>query len=228
MDQDSKDQKDSEESEGQETSGEQPASESETLEHQDTDTPTPSDLSDLSEESEHDIPRANPQRPRFYQTESDSDQPPIEKKNRTLFWIGSLGVVVILLASGFFLYQFLRQSPKQETVSPVEEEEVEQVEESPQPTFSRADWSLEVLNGTGVTGAAKKVADKLKELGYQVVKVGNADKDTYEGNHLLVAKDKQDQSEQLLEDLNKELKIASVSGELKDSTASARIILGKE
>lgn len=38
-----------------------------------------------------------------------------------------------------------------------------------------------------------------------------------------------DESELLLSDLNKnELDIASVSGELKDSTASARIIVGKD
>lgn len=100
----------------------------------------------------------------------------------------------------------------------------------PTPTpkaLNRSDWSMEVLNGSGVTGAAKKIADQLKALGYPVVKVGNADKDDYTSNQFFVKKGLEDSVNLVILDIKDIIKIASISGELKDSTASARIIIGK-
>lgn len=99
---------------------------------------------------------------------------------------------------------------------------------SPTPkTLNRSEWSFEVLNGSGVTGAAKKLADSLKALGYQVVKVGNADKD-YQKNEFFVQEDLMADIAPVVVDIKDIIKIASISGQLKDSTASARIIIGKE
>lgn len=104
-----------------------------------------------------------------------------------------------------------------------------------QPVLNRSDWSLEILNGSGVTGAAKKLADKIQPLGYPVVKTGNADKDNYSRTQILVKKSLQDKVELIIADLKDIIKIASVAGDLpaggqglKDSTASARIIIGKD
>ncbi len=92
----------------------------------------------------------------------------------------------------------------------------------------RSEWSFEVLNGSGVTGAAKKVADKLKEMGYQVVKVGNAEKDDYNSSQIFISSTFKDKVDLLVADIKDAIKIASIAGELKDSSASARIIIGKD
>lgn len=97
-----------------------------------------------------------------------------------------------------------------------------------QPILDRSQWSLEVLNGSGATGQAKKVADKIQALGYLVVKIGNADKSNYPQTEILVKKDLLDKINLVAADLKDTIKIASVAGELKDSTASARIIIGKD
>ncbi len=104
---------------------------------------------------------------------------------------------------------------------------------TPAPTeapkiLERSQWSLEVLNGSGVTGLAKKVGDKLQGLGYPVVKTGNADKSNYLTTQILVKKDLAEKVDLVIADLKDIIKIASYGGELKDSTASARIILGKD
>ncbi len=99
---------------------------------------------------------------------------------------------------------------------------------TPKQQLIRSERSFEVLNGSGVIGAAKKLADKLRELGYQVIKVGNADRDDYPKNLILVGKDQREKVDVLIADLRDVIKIASVGGELTDSTASARIIIGKE
>lgn len=45
--------------------------------------------------------------------------------------------------------------------------------------------TVEVLNGSGVAGAAGKIADALKEKGYQVVSIGNADSFGYESSRII-------------------------------------------
>lgn len=103
---------------------------------------------------------------------------------------------------------------------------------TPQPTpaievLNRSEWSFEVLNGSGVTGEAKRIAGALGKLGYQVVKTGNADRDDYSQSQFFVRKDLEQDVNQVVVDIKDIIKIASISGELKDSTASARIIIGK-
>lgn len=147
----------------------------------------------------------------------------MEKK--LLIW----GLIVILLLAGGWWFV----TPLFKSTSNQAKDKDKVVFESPTPTpeptpqLIRSDWSLEVLNGSGITGAAKKIADKLKDLGYPVIKVGNADKNNYEASQILVRKDLQDQIDLVLADIKDIVKIASSGGNLKDSTASARIILGK-
>lgn len=104
---------------------------------------------------------------------------------------------------------------------------------TPQPTptpeaLNRSEWYFEVLNGSGVTGEAKRVAEALKQLGYQVTKVGNADKDDYSKHEFYVQSKLEDEVNRVVVDIKDIIKIASISGELTDSTASARIIIGRE
>lgn len=102
---------------------------------------------------------------------------------------------------------------------------------SPSPLeqkLNRAEWSFEVLNGSGVSGLAKKVADQLIELGYQVIKTGNADKQNYEKSQIFVKDSLKDKVDLVIADIKDIVKIASVAGAIEDSTASARIIIGKD
>lgn len=103
------------------------------------------------------------------------------------------------------------------------------VQSTPAPNpLVRSEWSFEVLNGSGESGLAKKVATKITDLGYQIVKTGNADKNNYAATQILVKQDLQDKVDLVIADLKDTVKIASMAGELTEGTASARIILGKD
>lgn len=159
--------------------------------------------------------------------EEEEEEEPQEKSNKKLFIIGGIILGAIILATiGFFVFSS-GESQQEKIVSPQAESSPTPTEASKQ-TLNRSDWSLEVLNGSGVAGVAKKAADKLIELGYRVVKTGNADKQTYEENQFLVSKEMEDKADLVVADLKDTVKIATVSATLKDSTASARIIIGKE
>lgn len=141
-----------------------------------------------------------------------------------------IGILAILLVGGFFLNQKFNLLPgsggeAQSEVSPTPEPSPSP---TPEPTLIRSEWSFEVLNGSGVTGQAKKIADQIKTLGYEVVKTGNADKSNYADSQILVKKELLDQIDLVIADLKDVIKIASVAGELTEGTASARIIIGKD
>lgn len=159
------------------------------------------------------------------QAHDDSAQ---EKSSKKLFIFGSVAVGVIILAIGGFIAIQLRNNASQEKEVLVEIKPIEEKKEEVKEEIVRSDYSFEVLNGSGITGAAKKIADKLTELGYVVVKTGNADNSDYEETQLFIAEDLESKQELLLADLEAELNISSVSGKLKDSTPSARIIIGKD
>lgn len=154
-----------------------------------------------------------------------SDEP--KKSGKKFIFI--ILIIVVLAGIGFFLYKS-RSSIKglvsgpTPTPTPIA---------TPAPTeapkvLERSEWSFEVLNGSGSTGLAKKIADRIKDLGYQVVKTGNADKSNYPITQILVKKDLAEKLDLVIADLTDTIKIASYAGELNDSTASARIILGKD
>lgn len=79
----------------------------------------------------------------------------------------------------------------EEDLTPTPEEE-EEDDSTPTPTkrpagnpvdpatgLDRSDLTVNVLNGSGVAGAARKVADELEALGYTIGTVGNADNSDY-------------------------------------------------
>ncbi len=138
-------------------------------------------------------------------------------------------VVIILAGLGFLLFE-TKSSIKRLVFRP---SPFPVPTQTPAPTeapklLQRSEWSLEILNGSGSTGLVKKMAIKVKELGYPVVKTGNADKNNYAITQMLVRKGLEDKMDLVIADLKDTIKIASFAGELKDSTASARIILGKD
>lgn len=142
-------------------------------------------------------------------------------------------ILILLVAGGYFAVRRIIQPAPVTTPAPLP---ISSPTPSPtsQPVLNRSDWSLEILNGSAITGAAKKIADKIQTLGYPVTKVGNAEggasgtKETYSQTQIFVKKSLQDQVKLIIADLKDIIKIASVAGELKDSTASVRIIIGKD
>ncbi len=152
---------------------------------------------------------------------------PSEKSNRKLFMAGLIVVLFIFGVTGWVFYFANRYSEEttQEEIT-LEEGATEEPTATPASTqLEREEITLEILNGSGVAGAAGDAAEVFEALGYEDVEVGNAD-DT-EGNELYVSSDIEDLIDVLLEDVEEELDISSISGELDDSTASARIILGE-
>lgn len=133
-------------------------------------------------------------------------------------------ILILLLSGGYFALRRVIQPAPVTTPTPPP---VPTPAPTSQPVLNRSNWSLEILNGSGVTGAAKSRADKIQALGYPVVKTGNADKDNYSMSQILVKKELQDQVELVIADLKDIIRIASSAGELKEGTASARIIIGK-
>lgn len=134
-------------------------------------------------------------------------------------------LLVILGAGGYFGYKYFKHNVAKPPVNPIPSSTP-----TPAPTRSlnRLDWPFEVLNGSGVTGAAKGAKDTLTGLGYVVVKTGNANKSNYTKNELFVREGQSGDIDLVLADLKADFNIASISGELKEGTASARLIIGKE
>lgn len=148
------------------------------------------------------------------------------KKKSGLTTIILLIIVLIILGAGvFFGWRYFTQGTKQQ---PVDVNPAPTFTPAPTRSLNRADWSFEVQNGSGVSGAAKKASDKLISLGYVVIKAGNADKDTYTASELFVRVGKESEADLLLADLKTNFNIASISGTLTEGTASARLIIGKE
>lgn len=154
-----------------------------------------------------------------------------EQKNYHLFIVGVVILALVVLSTatlGYFVLQKSDKSSPQTSIS----SSPSPTSNQPQPTlktvFDRSGWALEVLNGSGVPGSAARIAEKLKNLGYSTIKIGNADKKSYKQTQIYISPTLLNQSDLLLEDLKETVNVSTISGELKDSTASARIILGRE
>lgn len=176
------------------------------------------------------IPETNLKAPlKIEEEEEKEENGQQEKSSKKLFIFGGIILaVIVLLTVGFFAFS-AREAQKEEKAAQVATERATpSPTQAPKKTLDKSEWSMEVLNGSGVSGAAKKIADQLKDLGYPIVKTGNADNSSYETSQILVKKELQDKIDLVLADIKDIVKIASASGELKDSTASARIILGKQ
>jgi PAS domain-containing protein len=155
------------------------------------------------------------------------EEVPLEKTNSKLFTAGLIVVLFVFGVTGWVFYLTNRYAEKttQEEIT-LEEEITEEPTAIPTLTqLEREEITLEILNGSGVAGAAGDAAEVFETLGYEVVEIGNAD--NIEGNELYVNPDFEDLIDILLEDVEGELDISSISGELDGSDASARIILGE-
>lgn len=144
-----------------------------------------------------------------------------------------IGIFIVLIIAGIALWFFLnfkkepRTAEKKVETSEIQENELKPSPEAePTAVFDRTKFTIEILNGSGIAGAAKKIADKLSVLGYEIIKLGNADE--VDKTQVYLSSEMESFKSEFLKDLEADLKEATISGELKDSTASARIIIGKE
>lgn len=160
--------------------------------------------------------------------EKSQEETRMEQSNKLLFLIGSLLTATIIGSTVAFLLFFSAKPQTQKKALEVSQESPT-VTPLPSPIsgISKADITFEVLNGSGIAGQAAKIAKKLEDLGFSVIKVGNADKSTYKTTTLLVSK-AFEHADLLLQELKTPLNISTVSGTFDDSTASARVIVGKE
>ena len=155
-------------------------------------------------------------------------EPPKRNKSMKKFIIWLIILAILALIIGFFATSTFKGSSEKKVAesSPVPVTTPTPTPELPQ--LVRSEISFEVLNGSGITGQAKKIADAIEELGYKVVKTGNADKQSYEESQIFVSEDLKEKIDLIVADLKDVIRIATVSGELKDSTPSAKIIIGKD
>lgn len=157
----------------------------------------------------------------------ETNYPPRKKgMKKFIIWLSFLALLALVI--GWLATSVIFKGEEEEKIT----------EEAPSPTptstplsqttLKRSEWNLEVLNGSGVSGLAKKIAEELESLGYKVIKVGNADKSDYEKTQIFIRDNLKDQVDKVIADIGDIIKVASVGGELKDSTASAQIIIGKD
>ena len=94
--------------------------------------------------------------------------------------------------------------------------------------LNRSKLNVEVENGSGVVGAAGKVAELLKGLGYSILGTENADNFDYTGVTISVKSGSSDYGELLKSDLGKKYTVSSSLSDLS-ATASpdAVVIIGK-
>ena len=155
------------------------------------------------------------------------EEVPLEKTNKKLYRTGLIVVLVIFGITGWIFYLTNRYSQKT-TQEEITLEETETATPTPAPELvqlEREEITLEILNGSGVAGAAGDAAEIFEALGYLDVETGNGD-DTV-GNELHVNPEFEDIIDVLLEDVESELDVSSIAGELEDSDYAARIILGE-
>ena len=103
---------------------------------------------------------------------------------------------------------------------------------TPQPTagggIMRSSLSVSVQNGSGVSGAAGKMATALRELGYTVASTGNADTFDYEDVTIRVKPTKKNFLTQLKSDLSEDFTVTEATADLPGSeTSDAVVIVGE-
>src|SRR3990172_2649657 len=156
-----------------------------------------------------------------------SDRPleenvPLERKNKILLILGTaLTFVISLTAIGIF---FLKDRLINEEIGEPLVYEEETVP-APQKELARGEFSLEIINGTGISGEAGRVAKIFEELGYRNIKVGNTA--LIAGSKLAIDKNRRGMLNILLTDVGSELEISGVSENIELEGFDGRILLGK-
>ena len=156
-----------------------------------------------------------------------TDKKSNKTKNLILFLVVFLLVAIISALFYFFATGALKFETKEEEVVTVPTEAP-----TPTPTpveFDRADITVEVLNGSGVGGAAGIMESFLEDLGYENIEVGNADNSDYENITIQVKEEFTEIASLIAEDLEKDYIVNSDYETLdEESEYDVVIIVGVE
>jgi len=96
-------------------------------------------------------------------------------------------------------------------------------------TPKKTGLSVQVLNGSGKSGAATTMKKFLEEKGYNVVGTGNAKNFSYEKTEIAIKSDKISLMDKLKSDLSEKYSMSDTSGTLDSSVSyDAQVIIGAE
>lgn len=99
---------------------------------------------------------------------------------------------------------------------------------TPEPEANRADFKVQVLNGTTTSGLAGEITTKLAELGYRTQKGANAPKQDYEHTLISVKEGQEVLLKTLIKDLSSQFEASSGPTLKASDPLDAQIILGKK
>lgn len=157
------------------------------------------------EERESDSDKSESEKPRPAIEDYRPSAPLVVEKKRSFIWTFLLLVLVgFLVGIGFLVYQEGRKQGQRDALANVTPTPAT-APATPTPTVavSLTDYIIEVLNGSGTSGAAGRAQDELTEAGFTVDSVGNADNSDYEET---VIRAKNSVPEDYIEDLTAALR----------------------
>lgn len=149
-----------------------------------------------------------------------------EPKKNYMWPILLIFVITILLLAGVFLYKYginIKDKVNVVTLSPTP------VVATPEPTkaVDLTKYEIEIQNGSGVSGEASRQEDNLKEEGFVISSIGNADNSDYTDT---IIKAKAEVEKGFLDKLKNVLENTFTVGETEvlpdDSSAPVVVILG--
>lgn len=151
------------------------------------------------------------------------------------FWGAIILAFVVVVALAIWLWRW-SMGPEEAAMVATPTPAATSTPSTPTPTptptavLSRADWKFEVLNGSGVGGAAAQGKQALEDLGYEVGPAGNADNQDYTQTVLLVVDPENEQIDLLLDDLQQVFPGITLSSETPEveGDINAQIIIGKD
>ncbi|MBN1263004.1 MAG: LytR C-terminal domain-containing protein [Candidatus Pacebacteria bacterium] len=173
--------------------------------------------------------------------EAPENLPLTKKKGKNLKKILLLAFLLLavsgLIGGGIFVYQkamaekdenqnFLATETNQPTPFLTQ---IPTVEPTETPKLERKTLKLQILNGSGVAGAAGKAQAFLENLGYQSFEVGNADSYEFDQTEISVRESRKDYLDLLIADLEAEYALGEKDADLpEESEFDAVIIIGKD
>ena len=133
------------------------------------------------------------------------------------------GIIMVVSGKAGSLSSFIASPSPTPTSTPIP---------TPTPDVSQLDrstLSIQVLNGSGIAGAAGKMKEALEEKGYTVGDTGNAENYDYTSLEITVKKDKEAYLTLLESDLKEAYSLGTTAATLADDVPyDVRIIVGKE
>lgn len=98
-----------------------------------------------------------------------------------------LGIIGTLVVTGMYAYRFLKSEDQDSSASSVEPSLAPSPSPSPSPIgpdtstlLNLTEYSVQVLNGSGIRGEAELVANLLRDRGFSQISTGNADNYNYQ------------------------------------------------